>query len=163
MCFPLDASASCGGPCLSHQSNGPVFLTKVHASVLKYLLLMKANFLKCYKRYNCVSLINDIKKVNAAVMPWTRILDVLGSNLDLGTNYSDWDYPSFSRLPQTSTGTVPSLHHDRFLPYPFQFIIHLSSSHLTLYDLDTDKVIEELYYKPEGRGLDSRWGRWIFK
>jgi hypothetical protein len=26
-----------------------------------------------------------------------------------------------------------------------------------------EKLFEALYYKPEGRGFDSRWSNWIFQ
>jgi hypothetical protein len=42
---------------------------------------------------------------------------------------------SFSHSLQANAGTVLKLGHDRFLPYPFQLITHLSSFHSTLHSL----------------------------
>jgi hypothetical protein len=34
------------------------------------------------------------------------------------------------------------LGHDRFLPNPFQFIVHQSSNHSTLYSADTESAVK---------------------
>jgi hypothetical protein len=60
-----------------------------------------------------------------------RIREVPGSNLCPETGYPDWDFSWFSSVP-------PGECHDsilklgRFLPNPFQLIIHLSPYHSTL-------------------------------
>jgi hypothetical protein len=55
-----------------------------------------------------------------------RIREVHGSNLGLETGYPDWRFSWFSTvLPGTFRNIALNLGHDRFLPRPFQFIIHL--------------------------------------
>jgi hypothetical protein len=68
------------------------------------------------------------------------ILDVLGSNLGRSTGYSERISRYFPQSLQTNAGIVTRLGHDRFLPNPFQFIIHLSPSHPTLNTIDTEKT-----------------------
>jgi hypothetical protein len=48
----------------------------------------------------------------------------------------------FPQSIQATTGMVPRLGHDRFLPNPFRIIIHQSSYHLTLYSLATNSVVK---------------------
>jgi hypothetical protein len=47
----------------------------------------------------------------------------------------------FLQSLQTNAGIVPRLGHNRFLPNPFQFIIHDSSYYPPLYSLDTERVV----------------------
>jgi hypothetical protein len=49
----------------------------------------------------------------------------------------------FSQFLQTNAGMFPSLSHDRFVPRPFQFIIHLSLFHSTLHSLSYLKGVVE--------------------
>jgi hypothetical protein len=44
---------------------------------------------------------------------------------------------------QTNSGIVPQLDHDCIIPDPFQFVIHLSSYHLTVYSLAADSVVKQ--------------------
>jgi hypothetical protein len=46
-----------------------------------------------------------------------------------GIGYSDWTFRVF---PQSLPDCTLKVSHDRFLLYPFQFIIHLSPFHSTL-------------------------------
>jgi hypothetical protein len=58
-----------------------------------------------------------------------RIRKTTGSNLDPQNGYTGGDFPQFL---QTTAGMEPEIMLERFLPYPFQFIIHSSSGHPTL-------------------------------
>jgi hypothetical protein len=44
-------------------------------------------------------------------------------------------FRSFPQFLQANAGRVPKIGHGRFLPNPFEFIIHLSPYHSTLYNL----------------------------
>jgi hypothetical protein len=60
---------------------------------------------------------------------------VLCSNLGPETRYPDWGFMFFSVLTGKYRDSTPKLGHYRFLPNPFQFIIHLPPFHSTLYSL----------------------------
>jgi hypothetical protein len=49
----------------------------------------------------------------------------------------------FSQPLQSNDGIVPRIIYDRFLPNPFQIIIHMSSIHLILCSLATERVIKK--------------------
>jgi hypothetical protein len=104
----------------------------------------------------------DVKVTN---MAWTWSTEVQrnmlhrtdwhsGNALDLHSGGVRFEYRSGGK-PAIMTGSswfpsVPpgkcrdnnSLDHDRLLPNPFQFIIHLSPCHSTLYSLDIDSVLK---------------------
>jgi quinol-cytochrome oxidoreductase complex cytochrome b subunit len=61
--------------------------------------------------------------------------EVLGSNRSQDTCYPDWEFSWFYSFLQTHAWLVSQLGQSRFLPDPFQFIIHWSSYHSTLYSL----------------------------
>jgi hypothetical protein len=75
--------------------------------------------------------------VSVAMMLYTCIQDVLGSNLARDTNF----YAEIcDRIPQTfqeNVGVVPRLDENRFLSNPFQL-----SYNSALYNLATDIVIK---------------------
>jgi hypothetical protein len=60
------------------------------------------------------------------------IREVPGSNLGEETDYPDSSWFS-SVLPEECRDSALKLGHDRFLPNPFQFFIHLSPYQSTLY------------------------------
>jgi hypothetical protein len=65
-----------------------------------------------------------------------------GSNLDMEISYSDWDFRGFfSVSPGECRDINLKLRHGHFLPHPFQFIIHTSSLHPTLYSLSYREVV----------------------
>ena len=45
------------------------------------------------------------------------------------TRFTDWNFRGVAQSLQADSGIVPRLGHCCFLPYPFKFIIHLSSYH----------------------------------
>jgi hypothetical protein len=61
--------------------------------------------------------------------------EVPGSNLGLQTGYSE-GVRRFSQSLQAYSGIHIKLVQDGFLPRPSQFIIHVSSSHSTLYSFE---------------------------
>jgi hypothetical protein len=66
--------------------------------------------------------------VSLAVTFWSCILwGVLGSHHGRNIGYPDWGSRCSYQFLMTNAGIVPLLVHDRFLPYPFQFIIHQPS------------------------------------
>jgi hypothetical protein len=69
------------------------------------------------------------------------IWEVLGLNLSWDTGYLNWGFPWISSVLHKNSWVVPRFRHDCFLPNTFQFIIiHLSSSHPTLYSFDPEKA-----------------------
>jgi hypothetical protein len=74
---------------------------------------------------------SETERVNVAVTVLTCIGEVLGSNLGWGRLFVIFLGPVASFRDNASS-------HGRVLPNPFQFIIHLSSYHSTLYNIDTD-------------------------
>jgi hypothetical protein len=64
------------------------------------------------------------------------------SNHSPETNYPDWNCSWFFQSIQANVCILATLKsgHNCFLPNPFQFIIHLSSFHLTLYSMRYFKV-----------------------
>jgi hypothetical protein len=75
-----------------------------------------------------------LKAVLNVVALLLSILNVPGSNLGPEAGYNNYDHPWISSV---SLGVVVylKLRNDRFLPHPFQFVIHLSSYCSTLYSL----------------------------
>jgi hypothetical protein len=88
------------------------------------------------------------------VVEWLTLLlcirDVPGSNLESETGYPDQGsfvvfLSSSKRIPDSPV----KLGHDRFLPNPFQFIVHLSPYYSTLYRLVLDaEKRRKTNYKP---------------
>jgi hypothetical protein len=72
--------------------------------------------------------------------------EVSGSDLGSKIEYPDWGFSCFSPVRSNKCrGSTSKLGHDRFLPNPFQLIIHLSSYYSTLsYSLKMPRLI---YYK----------------
>jgi hypothetical protein len=73
---------------------------------------------------------------NVVVEWFTRLLrirEVPGLNLGPETDYPVWSFSLFSSVPpgECRSSTLKS-GHDRFLPYPFQFIINLSTIYIVL-------------------------------
>jgi hypothetical protein len=72
------------------------------------------------------------------VLEWLTLLllirEVPGSNIGPETAYPDWGISLFSQAFQASVGIL-KLGHDSFLPHSFQFFIHRSPFHSTLYSL----------------------------
>jgi hypothetical protein len=62
-----------------------------------------------------------------------RIRKVPGLNLGPETSYSDWGFFVVSSVSPADWYNTLKLGHDRFLPHPFQLIIHLSPLHSTLF------------------------------
>jgi hypothetical protein len=56
-----------------------------------------------------------------AAMRWTRIREVLHSNLSRDTRYRE-DIRCFPQSLHENAGTILLLDHGRFIPDPFQFI-----------------------------------------
>jgi hypothetical protein len=52
------------------------------------------------------------------------------------------DFLGFLQSFQTNSWIALRSGHDQFLPVPFQFIIHESSYHPTLYSVHTDKTMK---------------------
>jgi hypothetical protein len=52
-------------------------------------------------------------------------------------------FHGFTQFLQVNTGIVPWLDHNRFIPSPYQLIIHLPSYHCTLYNLNIHTVAEK--------------------
>jgi hypothetical protein len=59
-----------------------------------------------------------------------RIREIPSSNLGPKTGYPSWGFSWFSSAPP---GQYLEFGHVRFLPYPTQFVVHLSSFHSTLH------------------------------
>jgi hypothetical protein len=72
-------------------------------------------------------------------MLWTRIRELLGSNLGRNTGCGFRGFP-LSFL--ANGGAVPGLRHRRFLQNPFQFINHPTVQHYTAY------ILTESYSPP---------------
>jgi hypothetical protein len=70
-----------------------------------------------------------------------------GSNFSRGNEYPE-DFRGFTRSFQANSGTVLRLDHDRFLPNPFQFIIHLPFHSSALYSLVTKSIVKQLTGRP---------------
>lgn len=68
------------------------------------------------------------------------ICDMLGSNLRRVTGYPQV-FRGFTYSLQENSGAVLHLGHDRFILSPFEFAIHLSSYHTTLYNLYTETYL----------------------
>jgi hypothetical protein len=65
-----------------------------------------------------------------------RILGVPGSNFDPEISHLHWGCSWFSSVPLAKWGDITlKLRHNRFLLHPFQFVLHLSPYHSTLYSL----------------------------
>jgi hypothetical protein len=65
-----------------------------------------------------------------------RIWVVLASNLGLETGYLDRGSSWFSSVPPDKCrDSALNLDHNRFLPNPLHFVIHLSPFHSTLHSL----------------------------
>jgi hypothetical protein len=73
----------------------------------------------------------------AAATFLTPTREALGSNLGRETGLL-W----FSQYFRANAWRAPRLRHDSFLPDSFQFIMHLSSYHLTPYSLATDRAVK---------------------
>jgi hypothetical protein len=69
-----------------------------------------------------------------------QIREVPRSNLCPDMSYPDWRFSWVSSVPPGKCRDS-KLGHDRFLPHPFQFIIHLSPFHSTLCNLSYWKII----------------------
>jgi hypothetical protein len=66
------------------------------------------------------------------------------SNLDTIPGTSEPEvYHGFPQSLQENVEGILPLAHNRFLSYPFQFIVNLSSYYLTLYRQATDSVVEQ--------------------
>lgn len=50
----------------------------------------------------------------------------------------------FPQSLQENARIAHQLHHDCFIPDPFQFIIHLSPCHMKLYSVATDSIVKQL-------------------
>jgi hypothetical protein len=80
-----------------------------------------------------------------AVNTHASIWEVQISNLGAKTGYPDWSFPVFSSVPPEKCGTSLKLGHDCFFLLYLQFIIHVSSFHLTLYSLSYWKIVNKLH------------------
>jgi hypothetical protein len=66
-----------------------------------------------------------------------RIRKVPGWNFGPETCYPNWGFLWFPSVPPGKCWySTLKLGHDRFLPHPFYFIIHMSSFHSALYNLN---------------------------
>jgi hypothetical protein len=83
------------------------------------------------------------EQVDPAVMLYTCIREVLGSNLGPDIGYPDWRFSWVLQSFQANPGSVTLLGHYRFLPNPFPYIIHEPSSRSTLQSLDSDRAVNE--------------------
>jgi hypothetical protein len=63
-------------------------------------------------------------KLDQAVMLLTSIQEVLGSNLNGKTNYSDWSSSHLSSVSPKNSGNKTLTGHDHFLPHSFQLFFH---------------------------------------
>jgi hypothetical protein len=96
------------------------------------------------------------------VVEWLTLLlciqEVLGSNLGPETGYPDCGFSWFSSvLTGKLWDSTLKLGHDPFLPHPFQFIIHLSPLHSTLYNLSvqTSSKAHPVSYPMDTGGLSQ--------
>jgi hypothetical protein len=71
------------------------------------------------------------QRAGPEVSLYNSIREVLGSNFGKDIGYPDSSLHSFSLSPQSNTGVVPQIGHDRFLPRIFQFI-YLSAIRLCM-------------------------------
>jgi hypothetical protein len=84
-----------------------------------------------------------------------------------GASGFDSGYPdSFRGFRQSllqHSGTVSSLHHDRFLPNPFHFMVHMSFSHDKISPITTCRILNRVMdCNPAGRRRIERPKlRWI--
>jgi hypothetical protein len=73
------------------------------------------------------------------VLEWLALLlcvqELAAWNYGPETGYPYWEFCDFSEFFQYISGYYFKLGHDRFLPHPLQFIIHLSPFNSTLYNL----------------------------
>jgi hypothetical protein len=93
-----------------------------------------------------------IEQISLAVTLWTCIRKV---SIQISAGKS-------SNMIQLSHGLSESLHrnirivsplgHGRFLPDPFQFIIHMSSYHRMVWFLATESVVKQIRIKTDGNG-----------
>jgi hypothetical protein len=72
------------------------------------------------------------------------------------------DFRGFPQPLQANTEKIPGLRHDCFILYPFQFIMHLSESDLTLYSLVSDCVLKTCHkenkkWERNGNCFSSMW------
>jgi hypothetical protein len=71
------------------------------------------------------------ERVGEFITFYTRIREVLGSNIGLVTDYPA-AFVDFSQSLNETSGFVPQLGQESFLRRSFQFVIHQSYNHLTL-------------------------------
>lgn len=70
------------------------------------------------------------------------IREVLGVKFGRGSGYSEWAFSWFSQSLQENSVIEPWFYHDRLLPNPFQYIIHLSSYNPSHCSLATENVVK---------------------
>jgi hypothetical protein len=76
------------------------------------------------------------------VTVYIYVREKLGSNLGKETGCPDISFILFPQSFQATAGTVIRVGHDRFLAHSFQVIVHPSSYHQMLHNLDTEGVVK---------------------
>jgi hypothetical protein len=82
------------------------------------------------------------EQAGVAVTIYTCIREVFGSKLGRGTVFSERRFSWRSSVPQKNFGVLFRLGHYHFLSNPFQFIIYISSNQLTLFNVDTVRIVK---------------------
>lgn len=89
------------------------------------------------------------------IAEWNCIREVLGLKFGSGSRFSECAFSWVSQSHQENSEIEPWFCHDRLLPNPFQYVIHLSSYNPSHCSLATESVVKYLRFSTKAVQSDT--------